>query len=625
MQYDRVKYLFYKSCKPIWLVNFLLILFIVGKAQSSFINDSVAILKFSEINSKTIKKINLLKLPFYKTPENQVNFGFAGNTYTCIVLKLNAPSIYEMQVLSIDNTSLDTIDIYRVYTDGSSQLLYQGGCLVNFNKNSNYVWHTTTLQICSATSFYLIAMKAPQKNINLRYEIISEHKLQKKYECYNMLVYFYTGIISIFLMTILFACFLFKNNIFAAYFGYIVCFGSWVLLHYGRLFPMLYPELPVINQIAKPISSLGASFFLILVLYLFFKKQLSLYPLLKKIIIGMLYFLPAIISCMLLLLIHNLMPIFKNILVILCYSVLLLSIFIIIATPLFFVKINFITKIFCAAIMVICFTAIVQLFSNAGYITNFFIKEHGMTTGSLIEMTILAFGLFYNLLTEKKRTEKQVLSLEQEQSEILKKLFTVQDNERKRIAGDLHDNIGPLLAALKINFRRIIHTKEQNIQEGLVAKTESIIDDSIAEIRNVAHNLMPKGLSTNGLINTLKEYFEGVETVYNKTIVFHHQLNFFLTPNLQINIYRIICELVLNAARHSSASLIHVRITAIEKCVCFSIDDDGQGFKASLDHQRSFGLQSAESRVRYLNGKFYLNSSPGNGTHIIMEIPITAL
>ena len=243
--------------------------------------------------------------------------------------------------------------------------------------------------------------------------------------------------------------------------------------------------------------------------------------------------------------------------------------------------------------------------------------------GSLLENVIIAFGLFYSLLEEKKQREEHVLALEQDQTETLKKLITVQDNERKRIAVDLHDNIGPLLAALKINFRRIIHTKDSEPHDELVTKTESIIDDSIAEIRNVAHNLMPKGLSSNGLINTLKDYFESIQQLYNKTIVFHHQVQSILNPDLQINIYRIICELVLNAARHSNARVITIIINANEKCAEVSIHDDGQGFKLKADGlKKSLGLQSAESRVQYLKGKFSLKTEPGSGTVIQIEIPL---
>ena len=268
---------------------------------------------------------------------------------------------------------------------------------------------------------------------------------------------------------------------------------------------------------------------------------------------------------------------------------------------------------------VICTMTIIQLLVNSGLINNFFLEEHGITMGSLLENIIIAFGLFYNLLQERKQREMQVLALELAQADTLKKLITVQDNERKRIAGDLHDNIGPLLAALKINFNRIINSKEG--QNGLVQKTEDIIDSSILEIRDIAHNLMPKGITSKGLINALKDYFENMETVYNKSIIFNHDVQSIFQPDLQINIYRIICELVLNAAKHSNAGKINVSLTAGEKMIDVNIFDDGQGFRADKQ-SNSLGLQSAESRVHYLNGKFSLKSEEGKGTMINIEVPL---
>ena len=260
-----------------------------------------------------------------------------------------------------------------------------------------------------------------------------------------------------------------------------------------------------------------------------------------------------------------------------------------------------------------------QLLSNSGLVNNFFIEEHGITMGSLLENIIIAFGLFYNLLQERKQREERVQALELEQAGILKKLIMVQDNERKRIAGDLHDNIGPLLAALKINFKRIINRKEG--QNGLVQTTEDIIDNSILEIRDIAHNLMPKGITSKGLINALKDYFESMETLYDKSIIFKHQVQSIFQPDLQINIYRVICELVLNAAKHSNADKINVSLTAGEKMIDVHIFDDGQGFRPD-QQKKSLGLQSAESRVHYLKGKFLLKSEQGKGTTINIEVPL---
>ena len=125
---------------------------------------------------------------------------------------------------------------------------------------------------------------------------------------------------------------------------------------------------------------------------------------------------------------------------------------------------------------------------------------------------------------------------------------------------------------------------------------------------------MPKGLSSNGLINTLHEYFESIEQLYNKEILFQHQIESILNPDLQINLYRIVCELALNSARHSNALNITVFINANAKCVALEIHDDGKGFQLKpAENKKSLGLQNAESRVLYLKGRFNILSESGKG------------
>ncbi|HEY5368121.1 MAG TPA: sensor histidine kinase [Hanamia sp.] len=599
-------------------------LLLCGMASKSFtqnvtFNDSIAIITTKARPERVIQAINFSHVHFAKARDNRINFGLVGSEYNYILLKVNTNQTSEDLYLSIDNTSIDTLSVYRIDNNYKSSLEYRAGNLVPFDPKSEYVWHTIPLLIRNNLSFYLIAMKASQKNINVRYEILHPEQLQQKYELYDRLVFTYIGVVCLIIIIILLALFLFKRVVFAAYLGYIVCAFTWIISHNGYLFPYVYPRMPVINEIVKPVSSLGAGYFLLVVMNLVFSQQLQSQKSHQRLIRTMLTILPFIIAGMFLLLIPGLHYIIRNILLVTWHAALILTLFIVALTPISFIKSGATAKIISTAMFVICTMTIIQLLVNSGLINNFFIEEHGITMGSLMENIIIAFGLFYNLLQERKKREKQVLALELAQADTLKKLITVQDNERKRIAGDLHDNIGPLLAALKINFNRIINSKEG--QNGLVQKTEDIIDSSILEIRDIAHNLMPKGITSKGLINALKDYFEGMETVYNKSIIFDHDVQSIFQPDLQINIYRIICELVLNAAKHSNACKINVSLTTGEKMIYVHIFDDGQGFRADKQ-KNSIGLQSAESRVNYLKGKFSLKSEQGKGTMINIEVPL---
>ncbi|MEO6639009.1 MAG: 7TM diverse intracellular signaling domain-containing protein, partial [Ginsengibacter sp.] len=525
--------------KAKYLFIFLLLLITADNitAQRSLLKDSSSRLEIKGSPAEVLSQIRLPQLQFVKVPDHRINFGRARGSYKYFIIKLNSSSPIQQQYLSVDNTSLDTVDIYRIYPDGNNELLYQGGNLLPYNKERQFVWHTIPVQTFAVPSYYLVAAKAPQKTINIQYEILSEKTLKARYQSHDRVIFFYTGAACLIMITTLLTFILFRERSFILYLGYIFCISLWILSHYGYLFPFLYPNLPAINEIVKPLSCLGASYFLIALLRTVFSAGLQSRILLKQILTSVHYVLPVLCGLMLFLMNPNLSLSLRGALITLWHVGLLLSICLIVFTPLSFIKTGTVAKIFSCALLVICIMAIVHLLGNSGYINNFFINEHGITIASIIENFIIAFGLFYGLLLEKNEKKKQVLLLEKEQGEILQRLVNVQDNERKRIANDLHDNIGPLLAAIKINFRRLIDNQDA-LQNGLVHKTESIIDDSISEIRNVAHNLMPKSLTSNGLIKTLREYFEELEQLYSKKIIFNHEVQSILQPDLQMNLYR---------------------------------------------------------------------------------------
>ena len=237
----------------------------MGSASASFaqgvnFNDSIAIISAKSRPEQVIQNVNFSKIHFAKATDNRVNFGLVGSEYNYILLKVNTTGNNENLYLSIDNTSLDTLSVYRIDNNRKSSLVYRAGTLVPFDPKNKYVWHTVPLETNNISSFYLIAMKASQKNINVRYEILDRDQLQQKYRRQDRFVFFYFGVICLIIIVILLAFFLFKKTVFAAYLGYIVCAFTWIFSHYGYLFPYVYPQMPLINKIVKPVSSLGAGY-----------------------------------------------------------------------------------------------------------------------------------------------------------------------------------------------------------------------------------------------------------------------------------------------------------------------------------------------------------------------------
>src|SRR6185312_171553 len=239
----------------------------------------------------------------------------------------------------------------------------------------------------------------------------------QKYQSHDRIIFFYTGIVCLIVIVILLAFILFKKSVFATYLGYILCAFTWIISHYGYVFLYVYPRLPVINEIAKPVSSLGAGFFLLMVMKQVFRQQIASTKIFEKWINTTLYMLPFIIGLMFLLLVPNLNDLIRYFLVIGWHVLLIITLCMIAMTPVSFIRTGATAKIFSSAMFVICTMTVIQLLTNSGLINNFFVGEHGITLGSLVENIILAFGLFYNLLQERKQREEQVLALELEQAQ----------------------------------------------------------------------------------------------------------------------------------------------------------------------------------------------------------------
>lgn len=594
------------------------------QGQQALINDSVFFLPNGSLELPKVSSINPLDLKFKKIHDRRINFKFTGNEFYHILLKLSAPKTLLHQYLTIDNTSLDSIFIYSISSENSFVKLYDGGRFFPYDSKRDFVWHTAQVDISKKASYYLISVKAAQKNINFRIELSDYNHLYKKYEEFNRLVFFYLGIAFMISAIILLAFVLFKKPVFAIYAGYVFCTAFWILDHYGLIYPYLYPHTPIINHLSKPLSSLGAAFLLLTTQKFIFYSSLQSHPGILRLVNYLRYFLSGLMIGTFLFLIPDFNNTVEQVAVVLWHIALLFSIILISFLPLYFIRTIEVAKIFSIAMVVICLSTLYQLLANFGIVNSNFLNEHAMSLGSALENSIMAFGLLFGLMIEKRNQNIQVVTLQQEQKEMLEKLIYVQVNERKRIASDLHDNIGPLLAALKINFRRIINMDEHNTRIELIEKTESIIDDSITEIRNVAHNLMPKNLESNGLIHSLEDYFQNVQQLYGKQLYFSHEVYALFKPEIQANIYFIISELVLNAAKHSNAELIDVSVKTEAKAVLIRVLDNGQGFPVEqiLHHHHSFGIQSAESRTNFLKGKFSIKSSAGNGTVVNIKIPL---
>lgn len=258
----------------------------------------------------------------------------------------------------------------------------------------------------------------------------------------------------------------------------------------------------------------------------------------------------------------------------------------------------------------------------------------------ITSIVLFILGLIIYLLTLNNSKKKRKLAEQRKELEVQKN-FTLlkeqevlainamvsgQEKERKRIAEDLHDNIGSVLATLKLHFENLKLNREKKHfnQEDLYTKTEELIDETYTKIRKIAHTENAGTIGNKGLLVAMKLMTEKIALLNNMNIeVIDFGLDKPLENDLELTLFRISQELVTNILKHAKAKNIHMNISQFEDHFSLIVEDDGVGFNLKkTDLKNSMGLSSIKTRVNHLGGKLKIDSTIGKGTSILITIPL---
>ncbi len=253
--------------------------------------------------------------------------------------------------------------------------------------------------------------------------------------------------------------------------------------------------------------------------------------------------------------------------------------------------------------------------------------------GSLILLTIIG-SLTYRNAKRRQRIAEQEKELEiQKTTTILKEqeintinaMVEGQEKERIRLAGDLHDNLGGTLAAVKMhigNLQQNLH-KTDKPQE-LLDKANELIEQAYKNVRAIAHERNSGVMAKEGLLPAIEKLADKVAVSGGLSIeVQGFGLEQRLSNHLEITIFRIVQELVTNVIKHAQATEVQISLTQHEYELNIVVEDNGKGFiVGKLEEKEGMGLGSIERRVEHLEGTMLVDSSLGKGTNIIIDIPI---
>ncbi|MEW2921651.1 ATP-binding protein [Muricauda sp. ANG21] len=238
-------------------------------------------------------------------------------------------------------------------------------------------------------------------------------------------------------------------------------------------------------------------------------------------------------------------------------------------------------------------------------------------------------------ITERMQNQKKVeqLTLQNYEERVKQKqvqaglIVESQEEERKRIAKDIHDGIGQMLTALRFNIESINLTNKQKTKEK-IEYLKDLTSDLIKGVRTATFNLTPPELGDHGIFPALHKMTTELSKLTGKNILFENKAeeNTRFDSLAETNIYRVTQEAVNNAIKYADANYILVTINLKNNLLSVVIDDDGKGFDPSILEKRpkntsdgGMGVFFMKERISYINGRLFINSTPGEGTRVTIN------
>lgn len=206
---------------------------------------------------------------------------------------------------------------------------------------------------------------------------------------------------------------------------------------------------------------------------------------------------------------------------------------------------------------------------------------------------------------------------------LIEAVIQTEEKERKRIASDLHDGLGPLLSAAKLYFQAYIDARDVENKTAIQSKLISIIDSAIDDSSRISHNISPHILEKYGLKIALENFVSEMNIGKNTTFdMSFEKINRF-DLKVELTIYRTILELIHNTVKHAKASHISLKIFVSEGLLNVLYEDDGIGFSAEekIDEKQGMGLKNIKNRIQSLKGTVIFDIRQSDGMKASIKIP----
>lgn len=254
------------------------------------------------------------------------------------------------------------------------------------------------------------------------------------------------------------------------------------------------------------------------------------------------------------------------------------------------------------------------------------IKRKNILLFSAIIVFLLSALLVWSFIHRRKLKTQAKMNLEimKHRQQVTTAVIEASEKERQRIAQELHDGVGQMLSATKMNlsaFENRVEIDDANEKKSLI-QIVKLVDDSCKEVRAVSHNMMASSLSKNTLEKALRSL---IEPLQEKSLIIHlftEGVNKKMDFNVEIMLYRIVQECLNNIIKHSKATVVDITLIKDDKEISLTVEDNGVGFVQKNRQSDGVGLQSIKARVAYLEGTIEIESASNAGTVIAIHAPL---
>lgn len=245
--------------------------------------------------------------------------------------------------------------------------------------------------------------------------------------------------------------------------------------------------------------------------------------------------------------------------------------------------------------------------------------------GGLISLLLLGFALFQFYRRRKQSETDAAIIRERELG--LQAMIQATEEERKRIAKDLHDSVVQSLTGLSLRLQKgfSLIPEVSDEQRARYAESKKLLDESIAEVRNISHEMMPRALAEMGLGSAIADMLQKSLGSTNISYEFDElgPENFRLSEFVEVSVFRVCQELVNNIIKHSQATRVSVQLVKNAKHLIMTVEDNGKGFDLATVKTTGIGLTNIRSRIKAVNGEVSFDPGHEKGTLVIVRIPLT--